>query len=123
MNRARQAGISKIVDLVQEIHTNFFKGSRGCSFECRSIMYGALTQEMESNGLLSPEFMHPFPGTNYNELVRKVRSFNSPQWYDSPSYGSYHSRYQHKCEDSSFASLFSGLTDSIVGLDLLMHIS
>jgi hypothetical protein len=80
-------------------------------------MYGALSKEMHSIDLLSPRPAAPFSNLKYRNLVQKVSSFTSPQWYDS-GYSSYSSRYCHSCPDSSFTSLFGELNDAIEGLDL-----
>lgn len=82
-------------------------------------MYGALTKQMKSNSLLSPGPVAPFLGLSYKELVQKLLSFQSPQWYGPPSrYSSHSPRYLHSCFNSSFASLFGTLNDDIEGLTL-----
>ncbi|KAL5042065.1 hypothetical protein BDW71DRAFT_200860 [Aspergillus fruticulosus] len=120
MNDRRQEGIAGIVFLLQEKREELRSGRRGCGFECSSIMYGALTKQMQSNALLRPRPTALFPGLNYKSLVRRVSSFTSPRWY-GPS--SCFDTYGHHCRDSSFESLFGRLNDTIKGLDLdsLLH--
>jgi hypothetical protein len=120
MNDRRQGGIAAIVLLLREKREELLSGSRGCGFECSSIMYGALTKQMQSNALLRPRPAAPFPGLNYKSLVRRVLSFTLAGWY-GPS--SCYDTYRHDCPDSSFKSLFGGLNDTIKGLDLhsLIH--
>ncbi|KAF7136974.1 hypothetical protein CNMCM5793_006678 [Aspergillus hiratsukae] len=119
MNSHRQQAIDNIFLLLHNQHEAFLSGSRGCGFECSSMMYGALTKQMQSNSLLSPGPVAPFLGLSYKQLVRKLLSFQSPQWYGPSSRYSNHSpRYLHNCSDSSFASLFGTLNDDIEGLTL-----
>ncbi|KAJ9294869.1 hypothetical protein DTO271G3_6431 [Paecilomyces variotii] len=119
----RQQAISNVITLLQEKREALLSGNEGCGFECSSIMYGALTKQMQSNGLLSPVPEAPFLSLNYEELVRKVLSFKSPQWYDPDSeYSSYYSSYRHpslhSCPHSTFKSLFGVLKDTLGGLNL-----
>lgn len=118
MNRNRQQAINDVIILLREKREALLIGSQGCGFECSSIMYGALTKQMQSNNLLSPIPTVPFLNLNYKQLVEKLLSFESPQWcrpYSSCS--SYNSRYRHECLHSSFTSLFGVLHNSIGGLD------
>lgn len=120
MNDRRQGGIAGLVIRLHEKRDTLLSGSRGCGFECSSIMYGALTKQMHLNALLSPKPAAPFPGLNYRFLVQKVLPFKSPEWYGRSSL---YSGYQHKCIYSIFRLLFGGLNDTIEGLDLdsLIH--
>ncbi|KAL4912351.1 hypothetical protein BDW62DRAFT_216437 [Aspergillus aurantiobrunneus] len=120
MDDRRQGAIAGLVLRLHETRDELLSGSRGCTFECSSIMYGALTKQMQSNALLWPEPAVPFPNLNYSILVQRVLSFTSPEWY-GPSY--HYSRYQHSCLHSSFKSLFGGLNHTIEGLSLdsLVH--
>lgn len=113
MNDRRHEAIGNIVNLLYGIHEAFLSGTRGCSFECRSIMYGALTKHMQSSAFVLPRPTAPFPDLNYKKLIQNVLLFKSPRWSELSS-----SRYYHNCSDSSFQSLFGKLDDSIEGLDL-----
>ncbi|PGH10466.1 hypothetical protein AJ80_07509 [Polytolypa hystricis UAMH7299] len=111
MNYRRHEAINNIVLLLHEKCESLLSGRRGCCFECGSIMYGALAKQMQSNALLSPKPVAPFMSLNYEQLVQKVLSFESPQW----------SCYTHNyrdCLDSSFPSLLGELNHSIEGFDL-----
>lgn len=120
MDDRRQGAIAGLVLRLHETREELLSSSRGCSFECSSIMYGALTKQMQSSALLWPEPEVPFPNLNYSILVQRVLSFTSPEWY-GPSYQ--YSGYQHSCLHSSFKSLFGGLNHTIegLGLDSLVH--
>lgn len=117
MNLRRHDAISVIFSTLNKRRDAFLSGSRGCSFECGSIMFGALTKHMHSNSLLSPQPRTPFIGLNYNGLMKAVHDFKSPEW--NPSNSSYSSFYQHSCGDSSISSLINNIPeDAAKGLSL-----
>ncbi|KAJ5903149.1 hypothetical protein N7504_005532 [Penicillium tannophilum] len=123
MNQSREKAIESLIVFLHETRDAFLDGPRGCSFECRSIMYGSLTKHMQSSNLLLPKPEAPFPGLNYGHLVQKAMSFTSPKWFESAStyssYGSsYGTRIRHTCDDSSFESVFAILKDPFEGLEL-----
>ncbi|KAJ5926369.1 hypothetical protein N7516_008142 [Penicillium verrucosum] len=122
MNESREKAINNLIVLLHETRNAFLHGTRGCGFECRSIMYGALTMEMQSSNLLVPKPENPSPNLDYNSLMQRVMAFRSPGWYVSSSiysgYSSYGSSSMHRCSDSSFASVFDKLEDSLEGLEL-----
>lgn len=115
MNDKRQGAIAGLIFQLEETRDELQNGSKGCGFECSSIMYGALTKEMHLNALLSLRPVAPFPDLNYRSLVQKVLSFRSPVWYGQFSY---YSSYQHNCQYSTFKLLFDVLEDTIEGHDL-----
>ncbi|KAL3434217.1 hypothetical protein BDV09DRAFT_204892 [Aspergillus tetrazonus] len=113
-NRREEA----IANLVHQLHVTLDElrsASKGCGYECSSIMYGALAKQMHLNALLSPRPAAPFLGLRYRILVQRVTSFKSPEWY-GPRPSS--SRNQHRCIHSSFTSLFGVLEDTIEGFGL-----
>lgn len=117
INERREKAIEDLIDLVDETRNGFLLGARGCRFECRSIMYGALT--FQSNDLLLPKPECPFPNLNYKSLVQRITAFQSPEWYDSSSrYSNYGSNNRHRCPEASFASIFGALEGSLDGLEL-----
>ncbi|KAJ6092676.1 hypothetical protein N7486_007965 [Penicillium sp. IBT 16267x] len=120
MNEGREVAIKNLIVLLHETRDAFIHGSRGCCFECRALMYGALTMRMESIHLLSPKPETPFLGLNHSSLVQKVMEFTSPRWYDAiqSGYSAYRPSYVHSCSDSSFASVFAILKDPLEGLEL-----
>ncbi|KAJ5183240.1 hypothetical protein N7492_000856 [Penicillium capsulatum] len=124
MNKYRERAINNLIVVLHETRNAFLHGARGCCFECRSIMYGALTLQMQSVKLLSPKPEAPFPDLSYNYLVRMAMAFTSPAWHDRcSSYSRYGSNYQHRCSDASFASIFDMLKDSLEGLELIRFAS
>lgn len=121
MNDQRQGAIAGLVLQLDKTRDELQSGSKECGFECSSIMYGALTKEMHLNALLSPRPVAPFPDLSYRSLVQRRSSFKSPTWY---GLSSYYSRYQHKCNYSTFTLLFGELEDIIEGhnLDSPIHL-
>ncbi|OJJ47790.1 hypothetical protein ASPZODRAFT_158678 [Penicilliopsis zonata CBS 506.65] len=65
INSRREARIASILFSLEDLRHDFLQGHRGCSFECSSIMLGALTKHMHSNALLSPEPVAPFSGWRF----------------------------------------------------------
>ena len=115
MNDKRQGAIGGLIFRLEETRDELQNGSKGCGFECSSIMYGALTKQMHSNDLLSLRPVAPFPDLNYRSLMQKVLSFRSPVWYGPVSY---YSNYRHSCRYSTFKLLFDVLEDTLEGHDL-----
>ncbi|KAJ5585246.1 uncharacterized protein N7459_005046 [Penicillium hispanicum] len=118
MNECREKAINDLIVLLYDTRDAFLRGSRGCCFECRSIMYGGLTLQMQSNNLLLPKPKAPFPNLNYNHLVRTVMKFTSPRWYNTLRFSIYEPHDLHNCSDASFKSMFVKLADCVEGLEL-----
>ncbi|KGO46310.1 hypothetical protein PEX2_066600 [Penicillium expansum] len=120
MNKRREEAINNLVILLHQTREAFISRSRGCNFECSSMMYGALTIQMQSSDLLSPKPEAPFPNLNYKYLTQNVLSFTSPRWSVPPieHFRGYATTYTHECSNSSFTSLFADLKDYIGGLEL-----
>ncbi|QGA21569.1 hypothetical protein EYB26_009280 [Talaromyces marneffei] len=126
INAGREESINDVISLLNDTHAALSSGTRGCSFECSSIMCGALAMQMTSNYLLSPKPLPPFPGINYHQLVRTVQSFKSPEWYGTPSSShssSVHVGDIHECNDSAFKRLFGELCDTAKCLGLTRFIA
>lgn len=113
MNLHRTRAISSIISTLTKLHDAFLDGSHGCSFECSSIMFGALMKHMHSSALLFPQPRDPFIDLNYNELVKAVRAFKSPTWSSH-----HHYARPHGCRASSFSFLINIPESAVQGLDL-----
>ncbi|KAE8310612.1 hypothetical protein BDV41DRAFT_544493 [Aspergillus transmontanensis] len=120
INLRRTDAISTIISTLTKLRDELLNGIHGCSFECGSIMLGALTKHMHSNALLSPQPQYPYKGLNYNGLMETVREFKSPLWYTSPKPPTYGN--QHRCGASSFLSLIT-IQDAVKALSLSSVIS
>ncbi|GFF90472.1 hypothetical protein IFM47457_08500 [Aspergillus lentulus] len=116
MNQKRQQAICKIILQLQQEREAFMTGSKGCNFECRSIMLGSLTGQMHKKGLLESEVKFYYKACNIKDLTKSVQPFVAPKWRASiyshePGYG------DHKCPHSSF-SLLESSRDTVEGLKL-----
>ncbi|KAJ5661175.1 uncharacterized protein N7484_000547 [Penicillium longicatenatum] len=118
MNECREEAINSLIVLLHETRDAFLNSTRGCNFECRSIMFGALTIQMQSSKLLLPKSETPFPGLTYNCLVQKISTFTSPKWSSFYRYNYQHNCSEHYCSDASFKSIFEELKGSLEGLKL-----
>lgn len=112
MNERRNEAINHLLTRLHGLRKGLLMGTQGCNFMCRSVAYGALTLEMNSESLLSPTLAAPFLGLSYKSLVHKVVSFQSPRWYDGPG-----NSYRHVCALSRFESLVGPL-NRIEGLQI-----
>jgi hypothetical protein len=90
--------VSRLHDLLDEFRQGDYECPSGISsFECGSILYGALTKGMESSGLLSPFPTAPFAGLTFEELRAKVHGMRAPTWSNS----GYKRNCPHPCDLSS----------------------
>ncbi|KAL4957434.1 hypothetical protein BDW69DRAFT_201007 [Aspergillus filifer] len=114
LNDRRQSLIDTLISKLHEAREAFFSRKKGCGFECSSIMLGALSMHLESNGLLAPRPTAPFLNQSYNDLAQKIIAFQSPNWTSLRLYN----YGLHYCPASSFGVLFDVQNDKPKGLDL-----
>jgi hypothetical protein len=137
MNKHRLEAIQKKLCFLHETHESFLLGTKGCDFECQSVMYGALAKQIRSSHHLSPWPVAPFLGLSYTSLSVAIASFTSPSWRKSPPpppsprnhFGSYSQnscgqvsddQARHTCTHSSFTPLFSFRSHLVTGLNLTL---
>ncbi|KAJ5712963.1 uncharacterized protein N7483_010144 [Penicillium malachiteum] len=119
INECREKAIQDLIVLLIKTRDGFLLGTRGCRYECRLIIYGALTIQMQSIDLLLLKSEAPFPRLNYTSFVQSVMAFTSLAWYDSSfRYSTYGTNYTHRCPNASFASIFQNLNETVDGLEL-----
>ncbi|KAF2635892.1 hypothetical protein P280DRAFT_410777 [Massarina eburnea CBS 473.64] len=90
--------------------------SLSSSFECSSILLGALTKEMRRSSL-SPRPEVPFDGLSFEQLLIAIEGLKSPAWSKSVGRGYYGDT--HNCNFS--ASIKKNMEDArstITGLDM-----
>lgn len=112
MNEGRQGAVGELVRYLSELSEKLLSRRRGCGFECRSMMYGALQIHMRSIGLLSPTLESPYLGLSYRDTVEKLMHFRSPNWAGDGDNG------RHRCLDSIFRTLLGDLKFRIQGLEV-----
>ncbi|KAJ5945989.1 hypothetical protein N7454_002828 [Penicillium verhagenii] len=120
VNKARQNSIGNVMLLLDETRMSFLGGSRGCDFECQSMMYGALAKQIQANCCLSPWPVTPFPNICYSSIRQTVLSFKSPNWFHFAPLSPFGRRdiVSHTCDSSNFSKIFGKLNVVIEGLDL-----
>ncbi|KAJ5219711.1 hypothetical protein N7468_008915 [Penicillium chermesinum] len=117
INKTREEAIKNVLQLLHKTREAFLNEDKGCGYECRSIMNGALAMQIRSSPHLSTMPKAPFRWLSYEILKENVLSFKSPRWFElqiSRGAGS----YRHGCPDSCFDSLFAVLNDPIKGLNI-----
>ncbi|KAK8867596.1 hypothetical protein PGQ11_006174 [Apiospora arundinis] len=103
--------ISGLHDLILYFHTR-----TKCTFECSSILLGALTRQMQTKGLLNPKPTRPFFAYSVAGTTATVCDFQSPIWCDNNA--SYHP-VQHWCSLESFMdATVRSFADGVEGLQL-----
>src|SRR5262245_23173728 len=87
------------------------------SFECGSILYGALTKGMDSLQLLEPYPAAPFSGISFEVLCLKACNIRSPRWSDPR--GMYGYGNEHPCYlNRKVADIAAKVMNGIHGLEL-----
>jgi hypothetical protein len=113
IEQKRQESINRIMTCLHDLLAKLCEGN-GCSFECSSILLGALTKEMHARHLLSPRPAIPFPGLSFAEIAESVRAFRSPRWWSQ-----YGTRSRHNCSlDADLNSIVDSVENSMGGLTL-----
>ncbi|KAK8121399.1 hypothetical protein PG999_005519 [Apiospora kogelbergensis] len=104
-----------INDIISGLHTlvSYFHIRSKCTFECSSILLGALTKQMQIKGLLEPKPKRPFLGHSVAGTTAIVCDFKTPNWTVPGSY------YSHGCKLESFMdTTIKSFTDGVNGLQL-----
>lgn len=101
MNQKRQQAICKIILPLQQEREAFMTGAKGCIEACKAIMFGSLTRQMQSRGLLESQFQYYYKGFNVSGLTKSVQSISAPKWRTAYSMDPGH----HECPHSSLSFL------------------
>ncbi|KAK0369094.1 hypothetical protein CLIM01_13545 [Colletotrichum limetticola] len=89
----RQVAVEFMLEVLQKLLRAFRNETAGCSFECSSILLGALTKEMDKHRLLDPKPASPYSGYSIADTEKTIRNFRSPQWSSEFNYYS----TKHRC--------------------------
>lgn len=108
--------ISQLHDLLDEYrHRDYHCPSGINSFECGSMLHGALTKGMQLSGLLAPYPVAPFSGMSFGELCSKVYELKSPVWSDA----GYKRDHRHPCSlKERVAKIVDKAMNEVTGLEL-----
>ncbi|TDZ36858.1 hypothetical protein CTRI78_v011225 [Colletotrichum trifolii] len=94
----RQKAVDYIMNTLQGLLDDFRTESSGCSFECSSMLLGALTKEMGVHKLLNPPPKEPYIGYSIVDTEKMVNDFRCPQWnHPRRSHHSYYSETPDAC--------------------------
>ncbi|KAH6989287.1 hypothetical protein BKA56DRAFT_575457 [Ilyonectria sp. MPI-CAGE-AT-0026] len=77
----RQDTLEKLVEHSHALMNALCRKEIGCNFGCRSMLLGALIQEMNSGQLYSPRPVKPFPGLGVSPTIKGLRQFESPDYF------------------------------------------
>ncbi|KAI0147303.1 hypothetical protein GGR57DRAFT_477009 [Xylariaceae sp. FL1272] len=122
IDRERREHINEIIIVLRDLLGHFRDGCAPCSFECSSILLGALTKELYARGLEPPP-EPSYSGHSYASTMHAVSSIRSPKWRPTWS-GSFGNREPHACDLASIIQSKIGGLGPLKGLrlcDLLDH--
>jgi hypothetical protein len=119
IEQVRQESVNGVITILHDLLTYFRCARTACSFECSSILLGALTKELQARYLLSPQPTLPLLGYSFVAIARSARNIRSPIW-NSNSGRMRHRHYgTHPCGISSFiAPIIDELEATLEGLTL-----
>ncbi|KAK2036373.1 hypothetical protein LZ31DRAFT_511126 [Colletotrichum somersetense] len=81
IDHRRQEAIGSLVKGLGSLVTTLRKGSSECnSFECSSILLGALSKQLYTHKLSQPKLKPPYHGYSLTTALETVRAFRSPIW-------------------------------------------
>ncbi|OCL14163.1 hypothetical protein AOQ84DRAFT_309366 [Glonium stellatum] len=117
IDEQRQTSINRIGSALHDLLDYFNSDDVHCSFECDSILLGALTKEMKSKKLSSEDLRGPCLGMSYEDVVDKAKNIRLPRW--NGVCNGYSSYGYHNCSiETHVDPILASLEDYMCGLDL-----
>ncbi|KAG6116212.1 hypothetical protein E4U13_002018 [Claviceps humidiphila] len=105
LEQKRDHFIDEILNILGNLCKDLWKGRRGCSFECRSMLLGSLMNSMDENEL--------YEACSAEQAMSAVLSLGSGSWYE------HYSRYAHSCTlEELLQPDLARLWDGLEGLKL-----
>ncbi|KAI1318488.1 hypothetical protein F5Y16DRAFT_117966 [Xylariaceae sp. FL0255] len=118
IDRQRLLYIDQIIDLLHGLLVDFRDGRNQCSFECSSILLGALMKELYDRGL-EPKRDSLYDGHSLVSLKLAVSSIRSPKWKPVASASTFGGTPQpHSCDLASIIQLKMKDLANVEGLKL-----
>jgi hypothetical protein len=109
-----------MISLLYKLLESFRNGTKSCSFECDSILLGALIKEMQIQPLFSEQLAVPFLGLSVAATTEAIQALRSPNWCSWT--GSGKRSQKHSCDFSEFTNpVIDGMADEMKGLTLKMY--
>ncbi|KAK8029510.1 hypothetical protein PG993_010801 [Apiospora rasikravindrae] len=119
IDRKRRESIDQIIAGLHDLLVDLRDNRLGCSFECSSILLGALTKQMNSNGILGLKAGSSLLGFSLEVTSKATRETQSPRWCSIPQVNLFgpSSRVEHSCNLQSLVqSKVQGLDHVVIGL-------
>lgn len=117
IDQQRQEFIKRIFTALKNLIDDLRDCEGPCSFECSSILLGALTKEMHKRKLFSPLPELHLLGFSCVETAESIRNIRSPKWC---SEGGRHWSY-HGCSLESYIEpIVKSSENCIIGLSLMI---
>ena len=89
---------------MDDLKTSFIDGTKGCTFECQSILLGALMKNMVAHGILKGGRGYYFTGMSVAEAVHAVKAIKPLDVSWAPNgYGYHHCSFSLGDVTSTFA--------------------
>ena len=90
MNLRRKEIIIKLFRLLETTMRGLLENQEGCSFDCRSLLFGALNKHLHDQRLLRRVSgldlnTWPFEGLSVSDLANKISAIDSPELYFNKS--------------------------------------
>ncbi|KAI2463167.1 hypothetical protein F4781DRAFT_440832 [Annulohypoxylon bovei var. microspora] len=80
VNQRREEYLTKIFDYLYGLRILSSDDSIGCSFECSSMLLGALIVQMNQHGLLDSKPESPYAGHSIVSIMEMIRKLKTPEW-------------------------------------------
>ena len=91
INTQKEDALRQIRSSLRNLKLDLLNGKIGCSFECRSLLLGALIKYMHDDGFLEDGVMTASEGRSLKVTMQRVREMKSPSkdWHPHvPRFGS-----------------------------------
>ncbi|KAK8120401.1 hypothetical protein PG999_004521 [Apiospora kogelbergensis] len=86
IDRKRQDKVDRIISVPHDL-VLYLNNRTKCTFACSSMLIGALTKQMHTNGLLYPKPTTPFLGYSVAGITKTLHNFETPKWNESRNSG------------------------------------
>jgi hypothetical protein len=80
IDHERQELLDQLIGTLHSLLDKLREGEPFCSFECDSMLLGALIKQLYPQELIWPRPLKPFTGFQFAETAEAVRRFQSPAW-------------------------------------------
>ncbi|KAH8126612.1 hypothetical protein LI328DRAFT_166021 [Trichoderma asperelloides] len=109
IEQERLSSLCHLLRELDDLREGLIKGSKGCSFECSSMLLGSLIKEMDKHKLSQYQLLDAFSDQSLQQLKLVLTEFQTPLWCTRSN-----DRYPrfHTC---SIRSMLEPVIDSIWG--------